>query len=110
MEIRHNIKDRVIALSTNEIKNTQPRIKGNVYIVEDIMYCSKCGSQLINIGYKSKRGNILCGCGKSQFNQNKMWTYSKEFIPVTEEYLKKMESEEKYEICEIIKRELEQLV
>lgn len=109
MRVRHNLKDRVIAISSNKIENTQPRIKGNVYIVDDIIYCSKCGDQLINIGYESKRGNLLCGCGKSQFNQNKMWTYSKEFIPITKEYLKKMELEENYEFCIMIKKELEQL-
>ena len=59
MRVRHNLKDRVIAISSNKIKNTQPRIKGDVYIVEDIMYCIKCGSQFINIGYESKKGNLL---------------------------------------------------
>ena len=39
----------------------------------------------------------------------KKWTYSKEFIPITEEYLKQMELEENYEICIMIKKELEQL-
>lgn len=109
MRIIHKLGDRVMAITSNKIIKTQPRKKGDVYIVSDVMFCSRCGDQLINIGCESPRGNLLCGCGISQYNKMKKWTYSKEFIPITEEYLKQMELEENYEICIMIKKELEQL-
>lgn len=108
--MRHKPGDRVIALSSSRSKRLQPRKKGTIYIVDDVMYCNGCGGQYVNIGVSSGQGNILCCCGKSQMNNRRMWTYSKEFAPITEDYLKQLEAEENFEMCSIIKKELDSLV
>lgn len=110
MKINHKIGDKVIAISSSkDDPRIQKRIKGQVYIIKEVMYCSRCDTQLVNLGEESKKGNLLCGCGSSQYNKDKKWTYSKHFIPMTEEYLKYMESVEQYEICAVIKKELDKL-
>ena len=108
--MRHKAGDRVIALSSSRSKRLQPRKKGNVYVVSDVLYCCGCGDQFVNIGVSTAQGNIRCGCKKSQMNHRKMWTYSKEFAPITPEYLKQMEAEENFEMCSLIKKELDSLV
>lgn len=110
MGIRHKLGDRVIAI-TSSIKNTkvQKRKRGEVYIVKEVMYCNMCSTQFVNIGEVSENGNILCGCGESQYNGQRKWTYSKHFIPITKYFLKKMESEEDYEICASLKKELDKV-
>ena len=104
--VKHNIGDKVIAISSNNHEKAQNRIKGNIYVVKDVIYCTKCGEQLVNIGIGSFRNNFRCLCGNRQYNELKKWTYAKEFIPINKQTIKEMELQEEYEICEIIKKQL----
>lgn len=80
--------DKVIALSNPPELRTQPRQKGNVYFVEAILYCSDCGSQMINIGPKVDDGvtEVNCAsCNTEQNNRGLMWTISSQFRKADEE-------------------------
>jgi hypothetical protein len=81
--VRHNIGDVVVALSNPSV-GSQPRIKGNKYIVQDILYCPKCGMQCINIGeYCGGGGDIECHiCLTTQPNHGKYWTDSSAFANI----------------------------
>jgi len=83
MIVRHNIGDKVISLKDSPNKFAQPRIKGQIYTVNDINYCPKCGEQSINIGYNTSFEETECSCGCSYNNNNKLWTLSKYFANVT---------------------------
>lgn len=107
MEIKHKVGDKVIALnSSGSDDRYQKRIKGEIYTIHDVIYCSKCGVQLVNIGEKSNRTENRCSCGKVNSSFNLKWTFSSLFIPIDEQYLSIMEDTEEYEICETIKKSL----
>lgn len=107
MEIKHKVGDKVIALNSSiDDDRVQKRIKGEIYTIQDIIYCTKCGVQLVNIGEKSDRSENKCSCGKVNSSFNLKWTFSKYFIPIDEKFLSSMEEMEEYEICETIKKSL----
>ena len=106
--VRHNIGDEVIALNSPRSENSQPRVKGQKYVVKDTMYCCRCGIQSINIGYKSPdvtRDEVLCGCGSQQLNYGLMWTDSKYFANVQdiEASMEEALEEEDYELATILR-------
>lgn len=80
---RFQIGDKVVALKAHESISSQPRIKGNVYTVKDIMYCGRCGHQNINLGWPKPphiSNNVTCGeCRGSSPNRGLEWTNSKYF-------------------------------
>ena len=62
---RFKVGQDVVALSTNTEGN-QPRIKGKVYKIDSILFCSGCGKQFLNFGSQadnsvSKIGTCKCG-------------------------------------------------
>lgn len=105
--MKHSIGDSVVALTNTPNYRCQPRVKGQIYKVKDIMYCSKCGIQTINIGYTIDiprfSGILECNCGSEIFSNGLHWTESKYFAPVTEAFLKECEEKEEYELCSTIK-------
>lgn len=76
------IGDKVIALTNPKDSNGQPRIKGHVYIVEDVLWCAKCGGQKINLGYFDDSIRRTCICGTPYNGEGKQWTMSKHFALV----------------------------
>lgn len=96
----------VVALSSNKTNKQQPRIKGNIYEVEEIQYCCRCGSQLINIGFKgiSDNGLFDCVCGNEQENLGLAWTLSREFSKMDnlEEEMLKAADKEDYEFAGLL--------
>jgi len=104
--IRHNIGDEVIALKSNVTNLQQYRIKGEKYIVKDIMYCSKCGLQMINIGQTTNLLNVKCGeCHHTSSTNFLMWTCSKLFIKVDNisEMLEEAIHNEDYELASLLR-------
>ena len=111
--MKHNFKinDKVIALTNPANDCCQQRIKGQKYIVKDIMYCSKCGKQSIHIGGKVITETVLnlsCKCGNSQTIPHHGWTNSKYFIKVDdlEQTLMEAEINEDYELCVLLRDNL----
>ena len=107
MEIRFKIGDKVVALTNPKSEKCQPRIKGEVYVVNDIKYCSVCGVQCINIGHfqMSSSGRLLCGCGHADDNRGLAWTGSMFFAKVDEceDALELAIENEDYELASILR-------
>lgn len=84
MEKRFKIGDKVVSLTNPSSEGSQPRVKGKVYKVQAIQYCSGCGEQVINIGYRLPNNAMYsdCNCGKEVFNEGLFWTLSKYFARV----------------------------
>ena len=104
---RFEIGDKVVALVSSTHDFTQTRIKGNVYIVEDILYCAKCGVQTINIGQncKGNSGFLQCDCGHTNPNRNLGWTQSKYFAKVDDlaDAIEAAVAEEDYETAAMLR-------
>ena len=104
------IGDRVVALTNPVNEYGQPRIKGQIYRVYAVVYCSGCGCQSINIGVKSQRTKFNCGCGKHNQPNGGLWfTTSANFALVDEQTLTEAVESENYELAEVIHRELKAL-
>lgn len=76
---RFEIGEVVIALTNPRSERCQPRTKGSTYVVCAIQYCSKCGTQLINIGPKARiniSGIGVCSCGSYMQHEGLCWTKS----------------------------------
>lgn len=104
------IGDEVIALTNPQDDSCQPRKKGKLYQVLDVLYCCKCGSQSINITtipYNSNLYNneLECDCGSSQPSNNKSWTDSNLFIKPEEinETLELALNNEDYELSILLR-------
>lgn len=69
---RFNVGDEVVALTNPSNNNCQPRVKGNIYTVKVVMYCSVCGKQLINVSGKSEGDVTSCACG-NEINDGGYW-------------------------------------
>lgn len=82
MKLEFNINDEVVALTESTASKTQPRVKGKKYIVQDVMYCSNCGEQCINIGVPATFKKLKCECGEIQDSKGKSWTSSIHFSNV----------------------------
>jgi len=102
--IRHSIGDKVVALTNPKTKFCQQRIKGNVYIVNDVNYCNKCGCQTINIGVTSRCANVLCECGNLYKTNDLCWTRSELFAPINnlENIMEEAIANEDYELCKTL--------
>lgn len=83
MKQQFKVGEKVIALNSCPETDTtrQPRVKGKIYEVKAVMYCSGCGSQKINIGYLSQTGaeKLRCDCNKRVDNEGLKWTNSIHF-------------------------------
>jgi hypothetical protein len=82
MEKRFKIGDKVVSLTNPTREGSQPRVKGKTYNVQAVQYCSGCGVQVINLGYRLPNNTMRysdCICGKEIFNEGLFWTLSKFF-------------------------------
>lgn len=76
----YKVGDKVIALNSTVRKNTQPRVKGRIYIVRSIHICSECGRQYINYGYTTNKTHNNCtSCNTEFLSKGLKWTPSKYF-------------------------------
>lgn len=102
MEANFTIGDKVIALSSS-VNNEQLRVKGNLYIVNAVGYCSGCGSQIINVSGETKIQSGKCTCGNIQPAKGLWWTTSRHFIKADEnsisEAIKEALESENYELA-----------
>lgn len=107
MKNRFNIDDKVVALSSTPIEyadRCQPRVKGNVYRVLDIMFCNTCGSQVVNVSNTpTDREYLLCSCRRDKMlTRGFHWTSSTSFAPI-DEVLDEALAEENYEYACILR-------
>lgn len=84
------IGETVIALNStkrygNGYVDHHPREKGKTYVIKDVCYCSKCGQQNVNVGYKWRSADLMnCDCGNSQNDYGLGWSESFNFIRPSE--------------------------
>lgn len=98
--------DKVIALTNPKNAFSQPRVKGKIYTVEAIYFCSGCGNQMVNLGFKTKNSKIFCGpCDNMQSSKGLCWTRSEHFSKVDdfEESLKEALENEDYEMASLLR-------
>ena len=106
---KFNIGDKVVALTTSENPpHTQPRVKGQIYTVCDIMFCSGCGVQMVNTGVSlppTVLSNVVCDCGNVQPNRGLYFSYSKHYAKIDdlEEELEEAVHNEDYELASILR-------
>jgi len=102
---RFKIGDKVIALVGQMHPQAQPRIKGEIYDVVDVMFCHKNGHQMINLGHSSEHNYVLCTCGAKHPNRSLMWTNSNVFSKIddVEKALAEAVAEEDYELAVILR-------
>lgn len=83
MKQQFKVGEKVIALNSSPETDTtrQPRVKGKIYEIKAISYCSGCGTQRVNIGYSSETstGMVNCHCGKRTPHEGLKWTNSEFF-------------------------------
>jgi hypothetical protein len=89
MDNKHKINDKVVALNSTPIEfadRCQPRIKGDVYTVIDVMFCNTCGEQVVNVSdTATEREYLLCSCRRDKMPTKGMhWTVSAHFAPIDE--------------------------
>lgn len=104
---KFNIGDKVIALDSSQEEGQQKRVKGQQYIVCDIIYCAKCGMQAINLGEKLNAGwsdKYLCTCGARNDNFGLWWSKSDRFAPIDdiENIMEEAIANEDYELCSLL--------
>jgi hypothetical protein len=111
------IGEKVISLTNAYDELSQPRIKGNLYLVKDILYCIKCGEQSINVGPKLNLDIFLdytdCKCGVDNLPCFGLhWTDSVNFIRPEhlEGLMLEKANEEDYESAAEIKEMIETFV
>jgi hypothetical protein len=102
---KFSVGDKVVALSNPNHPNCQPRIKGKIYTVNAVMFCSTDGHQLVNLGLPSEYTLLRCSCGKKHPNDGLMWTFSKEFAKVddVDEALENAVVSEDYELAVVLR-------
>lgn len=114
------IGEKVISLYSNQQSDTQPRVRGKLYKVLDILYCCRCGAQSINVSGKIVNradidpSRIIMGCCRTiQANTGLWWTISTAFIRPEdiEEAIEHFAKKDEFETCQVLKQfEEEQLV
>ena len=104
--VRHNVGDKVVALTSNSSPRSQTRVAGQTYVVKDVTYCQKCGMQAINIGQSTYIPFIDCTCGHEQPTRGKHWTDSPLFAPLQEidNLMASAIETENYEMAEVLKK------
>lgn len=84
---RFKIGEKVIALTNPKDRTCQPRKRGEIYPVLDIMFCCKCGEEKINIvgsiDHTVFGKHNRCSCGSRILNYGLYWTAVKHFAPLT---------------------------
>ena len=111
---RFEIGQIVVALTNPPDEFNQPRTKGCKYPILDVMYCSKCGIQDINIagelGKYAPNGKLwskymTCSCGNTSLNHGKHWTNSENFALVDDikEELEEAVANEDYELAALLR-------
>lgn len=104
---RFEIGDSVVALNNPKDSRSQPRIKGKVYKIVDIMYCCGCGMQVINIGESAQisSGFVSCPCNTRTPNKGLAWTQSKYFAKVDDlaDAIEAAVAEEDYETAAMLR-------
>jgi hypothetical protein len=100
-----NIGDKVIALTNSTNEFSQPRVKGKMYIVVNLMYCQKCGEQMISLGYKSQWPSIVCKCDNLQNNDGLHYTLSSHFAKADDfdQEIEEAVKEENYELAALLR-------
>lgn len=103
----YKIGQKVIALSDGKNdESTQSRIKGEIYIIKDIVFCSKCGKRFLNFGETQDFADWgTCNCGGKTFAHGLKWTSHHHYAPLDdlESLLGVAVSEEDYEFAAIIR-------
>tara|TARA_R110000868_G_scaffold5041_1_gene31081 strand:- start:3103 stop:3435 length:333 start_codon:yes stop_codon:yes gene_type:complete len=89
MDNKHKISDKVVALNSTPpefAERCQPRVKGNVYTVIDVMFCNTCGEQVVNVSNTAtEREYLLCSCRRDKMpTKGVHWTVSGNFAPIDE--------------------------
>ena len=82
---RFNINDKVVALvsSQKDINDVQVLVKGKVYLVTDIKYCSRCGEQHVNIDNSTcSYFDYICDCGEYVLSKGLGYTEAEYFCKV----------------------------
>jgi hypothetical protein len=101
-----NVGTKVVALTSPLNNRCQPRIKGQIYTVTGVKYCSSCGRKTININDNkpNQAPTIKCRCGDISGNKNRAWTYAEHFVPLDEIPAKIQEliAVEDYEMCQLL--------
>jgi hypothetical protein len=105
MEKRFKIGDKVVALTNPKSEFGQPRIKGNTYVVNAIMYCSGCGEQEINIGSSNPKNTTKCTCGELMLSKGLKWTHSHLFTKINDldSAIEEAVENEDYEMAAILR-------
>jgi hypothetical protein len=106
--VRHSVGDKVVALTNPATKDSQPRKKGNIYIVKAMQFCTQCGIQVISLGCKANYDVASCTCGNDIEQKGIFWTASKHFAPLSDTTLQYAVEEENYELAAIIRDALKQ--
>lgn len=98
------VGQKVVALETKteRYNNAWTIVKGNIYFVRGVKYCTNCGKQSIDIGQITSSNNYICNGCKARIKTNGIcWIDSKRFAP-----LQDIEADIE-ELCERILREVE---
>lgn len=106
-----SVGEKVVALTNPENEECQPRVRGEVYKVLKLLYCSSCGCQAIHIGGKAKPVScvlndlIQCECGSKQPHNGFDFTDSIYFVRLEEisDAIAHFAEKEEYETCEMLK-------
>ena len=100
------VGDRVIALTSPGNTDCQPRIRGEIYTVEAVCYCPKCGRQAVNVGFpqQGNSGTIVCSCRFIHDAYGLSWTRSDHFAKVEdlEKEIAKAVYVEDYEFAQLL--------
>jgi hypothetical protein len=106
MDTKHKISDRVVALSSTPLEfseRCQPRVRGEVYTVIDVMFCNTCGSQVVNVSdTPTDREFLLCNCRRNKMpTKGVHWTTSGNFAPIDEVLNHALEVEDYEYACKL---------
>jgi hypothetical protein len=97
------VGEKVVALDTINDCRSQPIVKGEIYTVNAIRYCSGCGIQIINVmpNQHEISDYVRCVCGNRQPANNMHWSHYKRFAKIDnlEEVINNAISNEDYEFA-----------
>lgn len=104
---RYKVDQKVVALSNSKPNSPQPRVKGKVYTISSILFCSGCGKQFLNFGSVSDERAIYgtCACGAKTDARGLVWTPSKHYAPIDDidSQIEKAVEEEDYELAALLR-------